>query len=119
MVPRVSGARARRLPSRGARHAAPRSAARAARARRGARSWRTGVRHVNVNVRDLAAERAAQANCRAALMRQFRQWHWISGAVCLVSMLLFAVTGITLNHSAAIEARPETTTQEATLDEAA
>ncbi len=71
---------------------------------------------MNVNVRDLAAERAAQANRRAQWMRQLRQWHWISGAVSLVSMLLFAVTGITLNHSAAIEAKPQVTTQEATLD---
>lgn len=71
---------------------------------------------MKVNVRDLAAERAAQANRRAQWMRQLRQWHWISGAVSLVSMLLFAVTGITLNHSAAIEAKPQVTTQEATLD---
>lgn len=33
-----------------------------------------------------------------------RQWHWISSAVCLVGMLLFAVTGITLNHAASIPA---------------
>jgi hypothetical protein len=70
---------------------------------------------VNVNVRDLAADRAAKANRRAEWMRQLRQWHWISGAVSLVSMLLFAVTGITLNHSAAIEAKPRVTTREATL----
>lgn len=74
---------------------------------------------MNVNVRDLAAERAAQANRRAQFMRQLRQWHWISGAVSLVSMLLFAVTGITLNHSSAIEAKPRVTTAEATLGEAA
>ena len=70
---------------------------------------------MNVNVRDLAADRAAQANRRAQWMRQLRQWHWISGAVSLVSMLLFAVTGITLNHSAAIEAKPRVTTEEGTL----
>jgi len=70
---------------------------------------------VNVNVRDLAADRAAKANRRAEWMRQLRQWHWISGAVSLVSMLLFAVTGITLNHSAAIEAKPRVTTREGTL----
>lgn len=73
---------------------------------------------MNVNVRDLAAERTAQANRRAQWMRQLRQWHWISGAMSLVSMLLFAITGITLNHSSAIEAKPEVTTQEATLDNA-
>ncbi len=44
-----------------------------------------------------------------------RQWHWISSAVCLIGMLLFAVTGITLNHSGRIEARPQVTTVEATL----
>lgn len=72
---------------------------------------------MNVNVRDLSAERAAQANRRAQWMRQLRQWHWISGAISLVSMLLFSVTGITLNHSSAIEAKPRVTTREATLGE--
>lgn len=35
-----------------------------------------------------------------------RQWHWISSALCLAGMLLFAVTGITLNHAGVIESRP-------------
>ena len=34
------------------------------------------------------------------------QWHWISSAICLVGMVLFSVTGITLNHSGSIEAAP-------------
>lgn len=71
---------------------------------------------MNVNVRDPSADRAAKANRRAWWMRQFRQWHWVSGAVSLVSMLLFAITGLTLNHSAAIEAKPVVTTAEAVLD---
>lgn len=33
-----------------------------------------------------------------------RQWHWISSAVCLVGMLLFSLTGITLNHAELIPA---------------
>ncbi|EWH09422.1 plasmolipin [Catenovulum agarivorans DS-2] len=33
-----------------------------------------------------------------------RQWHWISAAFALVGMLLFAITGITLNHAADIKA---------------
>ncbi|WP_439134247.1 PepSY-associated TM helix domain-containing protein [Pseudomaricurvus sp.] len=33
-----------------------------------------------------------------------RQWHWISSAVCLIGMLLFAITGITLNHADIIPA---------------
>ncbi|HPW13753.1 MAG TPA: PepSY-associated TM helix domain-containing protein, partial [Thermomonas sp.] len=35
---------------------------------------------------------------------------WISAAVCLVGMLLFSITGITLNHAAQIEGKPEVTT---------
>jgi uncharacterized protein len=70
---------------------------------------------VNVNVRNIAAEKAAKANRRAAFMRQLRQWHWISGAISLVSMLLFAVTGLTLNHSSLFESAAATTTAEGTL----
>lgn len=44
-----------------------------------------------------------------------REWHWISSAICLVGMLLFSVTGITLNHAAQIKAKPEIVTLEAEL----
>ncbi|GMM92184.1 PepSY-associated TM helix domain-containing protein [Qipengyuania sp. MTN3-11] len=47
--------------------------------------------------------------------RQFHTWHWMSSAICLVGMILFAVTGITLNHAGSIEADPRTRTSEATL----
>jgi uncharacterized protein len=70
---------------------------------------------VNVNVRDVTADRAAKANRRARFMRQLRQWHWISGAISLISMLLFAITGITLNHSSAFESKAATTTAEGKL----
>ena len=70
---------------------------------------------MNVNVRTVAADQAAQQNRRAQWMRQLRQWHWISGAISLVSMLLFAITGITLNHSSIIEAKPKVTTMEREL----
>lgn len=40
-------------------------------------------------------------------LRQLHLWHWVSSALCLVAMLLFAVTGVTLNHAARIEATPE------------
>lgn len=43
---------------------------------------------------------------RGYWLRVLHQWHWISAAICLVGMLLFAVTGITLNHAARIEASP-------------
>ena len=44
-----------------------------------------------------------------------RQWHWISSALCLGGMLLFAVTGITLNHAGAIESRPVVSSTETRL----
>ncbi|AHL76753.1 membrane protein [Stutzerimonas stutzeri] len=47
-----------------------------------------------------------------------RQWHWISSALCLVGMLLFAVTGVTLNHAAQIEAKPRITEHQARLPQA-
>lgn len=43
---------------------------------------------------------------RGFWLRTLHQWHWISSALCLVGMLLFAATGITLNHAAGIESRP-------------
>ncbi len=46
---------------------------------------------------------------------QLRQWHWISSALCLAGLLLFAATGFTLNHAATLEAKPRTTHVERTL----
>ena len=43
---------------------------------------------------------------RGFWLRTLHQWHWISSAACLVGMLLFAVTGITLNHAGKIEGSP-------------
>jgi uncharacterized protein len=43
---------------------------------------------------------------RAWWMRQVVAWHWISAAVSLAAILLFAVTGITLNHAGSIAATP-------------
>jgi hypothetical protein len=52
---------------------------------------------------------------RAFWLAQMRQWHWISAAVCLIGMLLFALTGITLNHASRIEAKPVVTNSTAVL----
>ncbi len=49
---------------------------------------------------------AARAQ-RSRWLKTLHQWHWISAALALIGMLLFAFTGITLNHAADIEARPE------------
>ena len=55
---------------------------------------------------------------RGFWLRQLHQWHWISSALCLVGMLLFTVTGITLNHAARIEAAPRVDNRSTELPEA-
>jgi hypothetical protein len=52
---------------------------------------------------------------RSYWLKQLHHWHWISSAVCLVGLLLFTVTGVTLNHAADIEAKPQVSTHEAQL----
>ena len=52
---------------------------------------------------------------RAVWLRHLHQWHWISSALCLLAMLLFSVTGITLNHASQIEARPSITRLQASM----
>lgn len=54
-------------------------------------------------------------NQRAFWLKHLHRWHWISAGLCLVGMILFAATGITLNHAAQIEANPTVTQKEATL----
>lgn len=48
-------------------------------------------------------------------MRQLHSWHWISSAISLIGLLLFAFTGITLNHAADLEGSPQTVTKAAAL----
>jgi len=58
---------------------------------------------------------AAAGRQRAGWLRTLHQWHWISSAVCLLGMLLFAATGLTLNHASGIEARPVVVDRKAIL----
>jgi hypothetical protein len=53
---------------------------------------------------------------RSYWLKTLHQWHWISSAICLIGILLFAITGITLNHAAQIESKPQVTIQTAQLD---
>ena len=48
-------------------------------------------------------------------MKHLHSWHWISSAVSLIGLLLFAFTGITLNHAADVEASPKTIEKSAAL----
>ncbi len=48
-------------------------------------------------------------------LKQLHSWHWISAALSLTAMLLFAITGITLNHAASIGAKPVVVEKSGTL----
>ena len=62
------------------------------------------------------ADPRRQARTRRAFwLKQLYAWHWISSGLSLVGMLLFSVTGITLNHAGSLEARPSVVTREAVM----
>ena len=65
--------------------------------------------------RSTPVKSAADQHRRSFWLKQLHQWHWISAAVSLIGMLLFAITGITLNHAGQIEARPVVVSRKATL----
>ena len=39
-------------------------------------------------------------------LKQLHMWHWMSSAISLIGLVLFAITGFTLNHAADIEGTP-------------
>jgi hypothetical protein len=55
---------------------------------------------------------------RSYWLKTLHEWHWVSSALCLIGMLLFAVTGFTLNHAGQIESRPRIVRGEAALPDA-
>lgn len=57
----------------------------------------------------------ARQKRRAWWLKQLHTWHWISAAVSLIGMLLFSVTGITLNHAADIPSTPVVARSQARL----
>jgi hypothetical protein len=52
---------------------------------------------------------------RMQVYRTSHWLHWTSAAICLAALLLFSITGITLNHASAISAKPVVTSGEAQL----
>lgn len=50
--------------------------------------------------------KAVKKSRKAFWLKQLHTWHWMSSAISLVGLLLFTITGITLNHAAEIEAEP-------------
>ena len=59
-----------------------------------------------------------QQKNRAFWLKHLYRWQWISSAACLVGMLLFAVTGITLNNATHIESQPVVSIKTATVPKA-
>lgn len=51
----------------------------------------------------------AKPGRRAFWLKQLHTWHWVSSAVSLIGLLLFTITGFTLNHAGEIGAEPTTT----------
>ena len=62
-----------------------------------------------------AAKKKKNKKARAFWLKQLHTWHWVSAAISLVGMLLFAATGITLNHAASIGAEPSVTQSQGKL----
>ena len=62
-----------------------------------------------------APKPAPKKRGRTWWMKQLHTWHWMSAAVSLICMLLFAITGITLNHASAIDAKPKVVSRNAKL----
>lgn len=75
------------------------------------------AREAAASVRPAAAPRKSR-KVRAFWLKQLHTWHWISAAVSLAAMLLFSITGITLNHAASISAEPVVTQSSGTLPSA-
>lgn len=75
------------------------------------------VEQVNRGMCAPAGEGAARGRLRRRRIhpfwaKQLHQWHWMSGAISLVGILLFAATGITLNHAGQIASDPKVVTLE-------
>ena len=52
---------------------------------------------------------------RAYWLKTLYQWHWVSSALSLLGLLLFTLTGFTLNHASQIESKPLVSTSRAQL----
>jgi len=58
---------------------------------------------------------AKEQRSRAFWLKHLHQWHWVSAAACLIGMILFSITGFTLNHAGWVSAKPTVTSRTAQL----
>jgi hypothetical protein len=61
------------------------------------------------------ATTAKEQKSRAFWLKHLHQWHWVSAAGCLIGMILFSITGFTLNHANWVGAKPDVTSRTARL----
>jgi uncharacterized protein len=61
------------------------------------------------------ATTAKEQKARAFWLKHLHQWHWISAAGCLIGLILFSITGLTLNHANWVGAKPQVESHTATL----
>lgn len=58
---------------------------------------------------------ATKKSRKAFWLKQLHMWHWMSSAISLIGLVLFAITGFTLNHAAGIEGSPVVTEKAAQM----
>ena len=63
------------------------------------------------------ATTAKEQKSRAFWLKHLHQWHWVSAAACLIGMMLFSITGFTLNHANWVGAKATVTSHVAALPE--
>lgn len=61
------------------------------------------------------ATTAKEQRSRAFWLKHLHQWHWVSAAACLIGMILFSITGFTLNHANWVGAKPKVISSTAQL----
>ncbi|MDF1812845.1 MAG: PepSY-associated TM helix domain-containing protein [Verrucomicrobiales bacterium] len=66
---------------------------------------------------DQSGSRRVKKKWKPVLTKQVILWHWVSSAICLAGMLLFAFTGITLNNPGKFKASPQVKERITTLPE--
>ncbi|MCV2358966.1 PepSY-associated TM helix domain-containing protein [Paucibacter sp. TC2R-5] len=65
-----------------------------------------------------AAASKTQLKSRAAYLKQLHLWHWVSSAISLVALLMFSVTGLTLNNAGLFESKARISSGQAQLPDA-
>ncbi|MBT9494393.1 MAG: PepSY-associated TM helix domain-containing protein [Paucibacter sp.] len=61
------------------------------------------------------AKNRASKSSKAAFLKQVHLWHWVSSAISLVALLMFSVTGLTLNNAGLFESKARITSGQAQL----